>query len=49
VVRNSVLVALESRPRGLAPTWHEAIGVVALAVVCAAVWLLVRQGGERHA
>jgi len=49
VVRNSVLVALESRPLGLAPAWHEAIGLVALAAVCAAVWALVQRGSARHA
>ena len=48
-VRNSVLVALESRPQGLAPVWHEAIGLVLLAAVCAAVWSLVRSTGVRHA
>ena len=49
VVRNSILVALESRPLGLAPAWHEAIGLVVLAAVCAAVWALVRSTGGRHA
>lgn len=34
VLRNSVLVALESRPEGLTETWHEATGLVAFAVVC---------------
>jgi exosortase/archaeosortase family protein len=33
VLRNSALVALEARPEGLAPVWHEAIGVLALVVV----------------
>jgi exosortase/archaeosortase family protein len=33
VLRNSVLVALESRPAGLGPAWHEAIGLFALVVV----------------
>lgn len=37
VLRNSVLVALEARPQGLDATLHEAIGLVALAGVCAAV------------
>jgi exosortase/archaeosortase family protein len=37
VVRNTVLVALEARPQGLAPWAHEAIGIAALAAVCAAV------------
>jgi len=49
VVRNSVLVALEARPSALAPAWHEAIGLAVLALLCAAVWLLMRSGGERHA
>lgn len=37
VLRNSVLVALEARPQGLAGALHEAIGLVALAVVIALV------------
>ena len=49
VVRNSVLVALESRPQGLATLWHEAIGLVVLAAVCAAVWALIQRWGVRHA
>jgi len=49
VVRNSVLVALESRPQGLAALWHETIGLLVLAAVCAAVWALVQRGGVRHA
>ena len=49
VVRNSVLVAFESRPQGLATDWHEAIGLVVLAAVCAAVWALVQRGSVRHA
>jgi len=49
VLRNSVLVALESRPQGLAPLWHEAIGLTVLAAVCAGVWALVRRGSTRHA
>jgi len=43
VLRNTVLVALEARPQGLAPAAHEAIGVAALAAVCAAVLLLMRR------
>jgi exosortase/archaeosortase family protein len=35
VLRNTVLVALEARPQALAPWAHEAIGVVALAIVVA--------------
>ena len=37
VLRNSLLVALEARPQGLAAALHEGIGLVALALVCAAV------------
>jgi len=33
VLRNSLLVALESRPQGLAAAWHEAIGIAVLVVV----------------
>jgi exosortase/archaeosortase family protein len=33
VLRNTLLVALEARPQGLAPWAHEAIGLTALAVV----------------
>ena len=47
VLRNSVLVALESRPQGLDAALHQAIGVTALAGVCAAVVLLMN--GGRHA
>ncbi|HSB99475.1 MAG TPA: exosortase Q [Burkholderiaceae bacterium] len=49
VVRNGVLVALDSRPSGLAPVWHEAIGLAVLALVCATVWRLVQHGRARHA
>jgi exosortase/archaeosortase family protein len=50
VVRNSVLVAFESRPQGLAAVWHEAIGLAVLAAVCAAVWALVQpRASARHA
>jgi exosortase/archaeosortase family protein len=48
VLRNTVLVALESRPQGLDATLHEAIGIAALVLVCSAVVVLVRSGG-RHA
>lgn len=41
VLRNSVLVALEARPQGLASAWHEAIGLVVLALVCAGVIALI--------
>ena len=43
VLRNTLLVALESRPQGLDAAWHEAIGVVMLAIVCAAVLALMRR------
>lgn len=53
VVRNSVLVALEARPQGLAPAAHEAIGLVCLALVCATacgVMAFASRGREvRHA
>lgn len=42
VVRNTVLVALEARPQGLAPWAHEVIGLAALAAVCAAVVALMK-------
>lgn len=49
VLRNTVLVALESRPQGLEATLHEAIGLVALALVCAAVVaLLLSAAGGPH-
>ncbi len=41
VLRNSALVALEARPQGLAPALHEGLGLVALALVCAAVVALM--------
>lgn len=41
VLRNSVLVALESRPQGLVAALHEGIGLLALALVCAAVIALM--------
>jgi len=43
VLRNTVLVALESRPQGLATALHEGIGLLALALVCAAVIALMRR------
>ena len=49
VLRNSVLVALESRPVGLAPLWHEVIGLAVLAAVCSAVWLLMLRWSRRDA
>jgi exosortase/archaeosortase family protein len=49
VVRNSVLVALESRAQPVPATWHEAIGLMALAAVCGAVWMLVQRGRVHRA
>jgi exosortase/archaeosortase family protein len=49
VVRNSVLVALESRPAGLSAAWHEAVGLVALGAVCLAVLALVQRKEMSHA
>ena len=49
VLRNSVLVALESRPAGPGAAWHEAIGLVVLAAVCAAVFAMVQREGDLHA
>ena len=46
VLRNSLLVALESRPQGLDADIHQAIGLTVLAVVCAAV--AVKMKGARH-
>lgn len=48
VLRNSVLVALEARPQGLGSAWHEAIGLLALALVCAAVLRLTLRAQSRH-
>lgn len=42
VLRNTVLVALEARPQGLAPAWHEAIGIVALVLVVGLTVRLLR-------
>ncbi len=47
VLRNTVLVALESRPQGLDASLHEAIGLAALAGVCAAV-VVMMNGGRRE-
>ena len=47
VLRNSLLVALEARPQGLAASMHEGIGLIALALVCAAV-VAVMTRGVRH-
>lgn len=46
VLRNSLLVALESRPQGLDETLHQGIGLAALAMVCAAVAITMK--GARH-
>jgi exosortase/archaeosortase family protein len=46
VLRNTVLVALEARPQGLAPGLHEAIGLIVLAAVCAAVVALMNGGRQ---
>lgn len=49
VLRNTVLVALEARPQGLDAAVHEGIGLVALALVCAAVVGVMTKGGRREA
>lgn len=49
VLRNSVLVALESRPEGLGAGAHEAIGFVVLSVVCSAVLLWTMRGEQQEA
>lgn len=46
VLRNTVLVALEARPQGLAPALHEAIGLVFLVLV---IGLTVRLMAPRRA
>ncbi|WP_245213304.1 exosortase Q [Rhizobacter sp. AJA081-3] len=46
VLRNSLLVALESRPQGLDADIHQAIGLAVLAVVCTAVAVTMK--GARH-
>lgn len=48
VARNTWLVVLEARPQGLAAASHEAIGLVLLGLVCAAVLVLMK-GGRRDA
>jgi len=43
VLRNTVLVALEARPQGLSPAWHETTGIVVFTFVCAAtIWQIGR-------
>jgi exosortase/archaeosortase family protein len=44
VLRNTVLVALESRPQGLDAALHQGIGLFSLVLVCAAVVLLMNAG-----
>jgi exosortase/archaeosortase family protein len=47
VARNSVLVALEARPEGLSTTAHQAVGLVALTLVCVSVgWLMAQRAAE---
>lgn len=48
VLRNSVLVVLEARQANVPALWHEAIGLVALALVCAAVARVVHGGRDAH-
>lgn len=47
VLRNALLVALESRPQGLDPALHQAIGLAVLALVCLAVIAIVVRTGRR--
>ena len=47
VLRNTILVALESRPAGLGDAWHEAAGLAAFALVCAATVALMSRGSAR--
>ena len=46
VLRNSLLVALQSRPQGLDAALHQTIGLAALALVCVAVVLLMNGGRD---
>lgn len=48
VLRNSVLVVLEARQASVPALWHEAIGLVVLAFVCAAVARVVHGGRDAH-
>lgn len=48
VLRNSLLVVLEARQANLPALWHEAIGLVVLALVCAAVAWVVQGGRHAH-
>ncbi|MFT3663605.1 exosortase Q [Piscinibacter sp.] len=49
VLRNSLLVALEARPQGLASALHEGIGLLVLALVCAGVIVVMGKGARREA
>jgi exosortase/archaeosortase family protein len=46
VLRNTVLVALEARPQRLAPEIHQAIGLIVLAALIAAVARLMQRGRD---
>ena len=48
VLRNSVLVVLEARHASVPALWHEAIGLVVLALVCAAVARVMHGGHDAH-
>ncbi len=48
VLRNSVLVVLEARSANVPALWHETIGLVVLALVCAAVARVVHGGRDAH-
>jgi exosortase/archaeosortase family protein len=48
VLRNSVLVALESRPQPASAAWHEGIGLAVLALVCSAVFVLMQRRQVQH-
>lgn len=46
VLRNAVLVTLESRPEGLSPAAHEAVGAVVLGLVLTAVMAWMQRGAR---
>lgn len=46
VLRNSLLVALEARPQGLASAWHEAIGIAVLVGVIGLTVAVMRPLGR---
>lgn len=48
VLRNSVLVVLEARQANVPVLWHEAIGLMVLALVCAAVARVMHGGRDAH-